>query len=189
MEHLNIAEICRESYALGPGKRFILWVQGCPFSCKNCLAKAWIPFVPARIYHCDELAAMVADIPELEGITISGGEPMAQAEGLLNFLTKIKTGLPHLNTIIFTGYKIEQLKRTRQEALLNMTDVLISGLYVEKLNDNKGLRGSGNQRIHYLTDRLSRYKDLFETQERSLEVHIQSNEALLVGVPPKGFSF
>lgn len=158
MEYLNIAEICGESCSLGPGTRFILWVQGCPFSCQNCLAKSWIPFVPAQVYHCDELINMVCKNTDIDGITISGGEPMVQAEGLLNFLTGVKRKMPHLDIIIYTGFRMNQLRSLEQIRLLQITDVLISGLYVDKLNDNKGLRGSSNQEIHYLTNKLVKYK-------------------------------
>ena len=66
--------------------------------------------------------------------------------------------------------------------LLDQVDVLIDGPYIARMNDNVGLRGSKNQKIHYLTDRLRNY-DL-ENQPRTAEVHLLHGQAMMVGVPP-----
>ena len=68
--------------------------------------------------------------------------------------------------------------------LLDQLDVLIDGPYIHKLDDNKGLRGSSNQRIHYLTNRLSGFD--FETTPRTAEFQIRDGEMIMAGVPPTG---
>ncbi len=68
--------------------------------------------------------------------------------------------------------------------LLAEIDVLVDGLFIAALNDNQGLRGSANQRIHYLTPRLNTY--FLEEIPRRAEIQMQDGQAFLVGVPPKG---
>jgi len=65
-------------------------------------------------------------------------------------------------------------------------DVLIDGPYVAALNDGRGLRGSSNQRIHFLTDRLRSCNYDFSDRPRQAEVRLRVNETVLVGVPPLG---
>jgi anaerobic ribonucleoside-triphosphate reductase activating protein len=59
--------------------------------------------------------------------------------------------------------------------------VLIDGPYVAALNDQRGLRGSINQRVHYLTNRL-RGND-FTSSPRRIEIHLREDYTLLVGIP------
>jgi anaerobic ribonucleoside-triphosphate reductase activating protein len=66
---------------------------------------------------------------------------------------------------------------------LDQVDVLVDGPYISRLNNNRGLRGSENQKIHYLTDRL---KDAdLENQFRKAEVILTDGQAMMVGVPPR----
>ena len=92
-----------------------------------------------------------------------------------------------LPVICFTGFLLENLlrepRRTGVEDLLAQVDVLIDGPYVRERDDNRGLRGSNNQRIHYLTQRLADC-DL-ENQPRRVEIILNRGHALVAGVPPQ----
>jgi anaerobic ribonucleoside-triphosphate reductase activating protein len=187
-ETLNIAQICPETRTLGPGKRFVIWVQGCPFTCRGCVSPGWIPIKSANIVAVTELAHQIIGREGLEGITISGGEPMLQSVGLAHLLSEVRAVRPELSAIAFTGFTLERL-RAKGDAepgvalLLDQLDVLIDGLYVEEANDERGLRGSSNQRVHFLTDRYVNLKDDFETGSRQVEWHLLTGELLMVGVP------
>lgn len=188
IETLNIAQICPETYVLGPGKRFVIWVQGCPFNCKGCVALNWIPIEEAEVVPIDYLVERVTGIEELEGLTISGGEPLLQAEGLAALIRRVRSARPAASAIAFSGFTIEQLQRKALlepgiSDFLNQLDVLIDGLYREDLNDEQGMRGSSNQRVHFLTDRYEKLKEEFEGRPRQVEVHLLKNEMLMVGVP------
>ena len=157
---LNLAAICRKTEALGPGSRAVIWVQGCPFRCKGCISPEWIPFIPANEYHPNALAeALLAD-PEISGITISGGEPIIQASALVDFIEHAQTG-SGISTLFCSAAIIMRIclpfpERSPVQRLLSLVDVLIDGPYDEKQNHNLGLRGSSNQRIIHLTERLAR---------------------------------
>lgn len=186
---LNIAATRVGTRALGPGRRSVVWVQGCPFRCPGCLAPDWIEDRPARRAHPVELAAELLADPGVAGLTLSGGEPMAQAAGLAA-LVRAARALRDVTVVCFTGYRLERL-RERPPApgvaeLLALTDVLIDGLYVARLDDGKGLRGSGNQRVHHLTPRLAACGYDFDARPRTAEITVDGAEALLVGVPPPG---
>jgi len=184
---INIAATCHATHALGPGLRSVVWVQGCPFRCLGCISPEWIPDRVSRLVSPRQLADELLSDPLVEGITISGGEPMVQASGLsetINIIKKVRD----VSILCFTGYSYEDLIRQPPNpsvsVLLSQIDVLIDGPYVAGLNDNKGLRGSANQRIIYLTSRLSAH--FLEEAPRRLEIEVQDGQAFLVGIPMKG---
>ncbi len=181
---LNVAATCRGTRALGPGYRYVVWVQGCPLHCPGCIASDWLAQRPARLISPQALAADILGNSEIEGLTLSGGEPSAQAAALAE-LCRLVRARRELNIICFSGYPLEHLLTAADPAvgeLLAEIDVLIDGPYQEKLNDNRGLRGSSNQRIHYLTSRLATFD--FENHPRQMEVKVSSESVLFVGVPP-----
>ena len=186
---LNIAEICAESKTLGPGKRFIIWVQGCCFNCQGCISPDWIPQTKANIVDPFKLADHIISLPDIDGITISGGEPMLQGEALAKLLTYIRQK-KDLSVISYTCFTLSQLQTKKDNNInlfLSLIDVLIDGQYMAELNDNQGWRGSSNQKIHFLTNRHLKEIELFTQRKRDVEVHIRDESALMVGVPPFDF--
>jgi len=185
---LSIAAWIDSTYALGPGKRFAFWLQGCPFSCPGCVAPSFLPIVPAHQLTIEHLLSLITQVNGCEGLTISGGEPMLQAEALAALLKNIRAQLG-LSIIIYSGYYLNELKhmashRRAIAQILGMVDVLIDGRYEHSQNDSKGLRGSTNQTIHFLTDRYTHLRNFFETKERAQEIHHLPDESkLMVGLP------
>ena len=181
---INIANILKRTYALGPGPRAVIWVQGCPFHCPGCIAPGWQAFSGGTRFTPEEIVAyLVTD--ETQGLTFSGGEPMLQAEGLAEVAYKALQKKPKLDIICFTGYRYETLlERPPNEVvsrLLSLVDVLIDGSYVSELNDAIGLRGSSNQRVLHLTDRLKEYS--LEEGCRQIEMIIEDDILTFVGMP------
>ncbi|MPY56356.1 4Fe-4S single cluster domain-containing protein [Streptomyces spongiae] len=187
MGALNVATTWVGTTALGPGRRSVVWVQGCPFHCAGCMSPDWIPDVPARSVEPAELAAELLADPAVDGLTFSGGEPTHQAAGLAEVIRAARR-TRDTTLVCFTGYRLERL-RHRPPApgvaeLLDEVDVLIDGLYVAAQDDGRGLRGSGNQRVHHLSGRLADCGYDFEGRSRSTEIVVDGHEALLIGVPP-----
>ena len=187
---VNLAAVWPGTYALGPGRRFALWVQGCPFHCPGCLAPEWIAQVDARRVPVADLAAQVLEDAQITGLTLSGGEPMLQAGALAELVTRVRRERPALDVICFTGYRYADLLAGPPDPgvslLLAQVDLLIDGPYVARLNDDRGLRGSRNQRFIHLTDRLAGID--FAARPRQVEVHLEDGQAFLVGVPPRRFT-
>jgi anaerobic ribonucleoside-triphosphate reductase activating protein len=184
-ETLNVAATCIGTRALGPGWRSVVWVQGCRLSCPGCIAPEWIPNRPANKIDPYELAQRLLSDPQVNGLTLSGGEPMLQARGLAS-LVKTARKIRPISVISFTGYRFEQLIANPPSAdifeLLALIDVLIDGPYIKAMNDNNGLRGSSNQRFIHLTNKLVGYP--FETNPRKMEFRVLNGDLLMVGVPP-----
>jgi anaerobic ribonucleoside-triphosphate reductase activating protein len=190
MTLLNIAEICPATRTLGPGKRFIIWVQGCCFRCRECISPEWIPQKQATLVEPIQLGDYILSIPGTEGVTISGGEPMLQATALNELFTYLRQHRD-ISIMCFTGFTLQELQGKLDPAInqiLTTIDVLIDGQYIPELNDNKGWRGSSNQRIHFLTSGHLSEASLFTDRKRDVEIHLREDSALMVGVPPHKFS-
>lgn len=190
MTLINIAEICPSTHTLGPGNRFVLWVQGCCFSCPGCVSPDWIPQKTATLIETHQLVQTILQTPNLDGLTISGGEPMLQAQPLSELFSQIRQHLD-LSIMCFTGFTLAQLLAKNDPHIknaLSYIDVLIDGLYVESLNDNQGWRGSSNQVVHFLTNRHINETNVFTDRNRHIELYLRDDNALMVGVPPKGFT-
>lgn len=188
MPEVDVADSCVGTRSLGPGLRSAVWVQGCPFRCAGCIAPDWIPRQPARTTRADVLAAELLADPDVVGLTFSGGEPMTQASALAQVIRCARRERD-LTLVCFTGYRLSELRRHPTDSgaadLLAETDVLIDGRYVASRNDDRGLRGSDNQRIHLLTGRLAdSYEDL-SSGRRRVEFRLRGRSALLVGVPDR----
>ena len=91
-----------------------------------------------------------------DGVSILGGEPFQQPDGLLALVRVLRArGCPHI--LCYSGYTYEHLRRRahRQPAIgavLDELDMLIDGPYVERLASGAGpWTGSGNQRVLTLT--------------------------------------
>ena len=85
--------------------------------------------------------------------------------------------------IIFTGYKIEALISPEHQALLAMTDVLVDGPFEQKNVAHRGLRGSKNQRILFLNDKLHSDREELENGDRRLETLITDGALVTIGIP------
>jgi anaerobic ribonucleoside-triphosphate reductase activating protein len=89
---------------------------------------------------------------ERDGVSILGGEPFAQPDGLLALIKELKKrGCRHI--LCYSGYTFETLceKATKQKSVggvLDELDILIDGAYIESLAADAGeWTGSGNQRV------------------------------------------
>ena len=184
---LNIFELCNGVRTLGTGLRYVIWVQGCLRNCNGCISPEGRPLKENILVNIDNLAQTIIEDKTVEGITVSGGEPLLQASKLVVLLKNIKSKRNDINVIIYTGFKIEDLTWKEAKELLELTDLLIDGEYMEELNDNKGIRGSSNQRFHYLTDKLLANKEEMETGIRHGEIYLSSknNNFRYIGVPNK----
>ncbi len=185
---LNIAATCPSTKVLGPGRRFVIWVQGCCFACYNCGSPEWREMKEATLITPGDLAREILKTPGIEGVTISGGEPMLQAAGLYELVKNIRDSKP-LSIICYTGFTLEKLIEkgdSNIDAFISEIDVLIDGPYVDSLNDNKGLRGSSNQRIHFFRGVYQGFAADLANGKRDIEIHLLRNEYLIVGIKPKG---
>ncbi len=175
---------------LGPGLRYALWVQGCKKHCAGCINPAGQPLNTGGYWISEtELLTECMANSKLTGITISGGEPFLQAEGLADLLRLVHQQTV-LDIMVYTGYTLSELRAWNSrsvEEILASIDLLVDGEYCEDENTNSIYRGSDNQVIHYLSEKYRPYRKLIEkTKNRSVEfVFRDEKELFMVGIPAK----
>ena len=155
---LNVSATMSRSRANGPGLRAVVWVQGCTIGCAGCYSSATHPHAAASLIRPSEISEWILSIPDIEGITFSGGEPFEQAAGVLETIQAIREEKgSDFSVFVFTGFELEVLQRSEDDnvlTLLEYIDILSAGPYDYKLRDQKLLwRGSRNQSLHFLTQR------------------------------------
>jgi len=175
--------IHEENQLLGPENRVILWMHGCHRQCAGCIA-AERNQNSSQVLSLSIRAIMdyVLQKP-IEGITVSGGEPFLQSEALAE-LTHAAAE-KKLGIILYTGYQYEELLGLPfAKEILQVTDTLIDGPYIQELDDGKPFRGSSNQKIHLLTER---YADFYQSQNtaRSCNIIWHGSYCELNGIPDK----
>lgn len=141
--------------ALGPGRRLALWLAGCTIRCPGCVTpQLWNQDAGTELTG-KRLWERIRRIDcALDGITITGGEPFEQADGLAQFLGNLREQRPEWNILVYSGYNFTTLRRRHDaKRLMAVVDVLISGPYRRKLKSRRPLMGSSNQRVYSLSIR------------------------------------
>jgi anaerobic ribonucleoside-triphosphate reductase activating protein len=173
---INIAGFMEHSLVNGPGRRAVLWVQGCPFRCDGCFNPEMQPFMEKEIYPVNEMAERILSIEGIEGVTFTGGEPFAQPSSLSCLGEILQDN--NLNIVAFTGYTLEELREAGNpdwKHLLSVTDLLIDGPFIKKKYDKLPLRGSTNQRLMFLSDRFRNHIDLDGNLSHAMEFLIRTD--------------
>lgn len=183
---MKIHRFLPATHAEGPGNRFVIWAQGCPIHCPGCFNKALQDerggsFIEERsmIRLLDEAICHQVKADPLTGLTLLGGEPFFQAAPLARVAAFARE--KDLNVITFTGYTYEYLKSPKapkdSDALLQVTDVLIDGPFIEnEYSLERPLVGSANQRFLFLTNQLS----MEDFQPNRYEIRIEKDGSLRI---------
>jgi anaerobic ribonucleoside-triphosphate reductase activating protein len=153
---IQLHAVIDRSRANGPGQRLAIWFQGCSLGCPGCFNPATHPVGGESIDAADLIDRALAQGDAIEGVTISGGEPFEQPDGLLALARGLRQRAPRLSIVVFSGFTRQELeRRPLGPAILAAIDVLVDGRFVERRVLGRGLRGSDNQRIHLLTGRYT----------------------------------
>ncbi len=170
MIKFNIAYIKLYTKTEGPYNRCCIWFQGCNINCKGCCNKDLQPLVPKHILTLNQLISIIKQAKQkfnLEGITLSGGEPSLQSG--LRFLNKEihKLGL---GIIMFSGKNKSMLNKE----LVKSVDLLIDGPFIEDEKDtDRILLGSKNKHLSFISNRYKKNKGYFENKISLNEVTIE----------------
>jgi len=177
---LNVAQTIAKSASNGPGERYVVWLQGCPLRCEGCWNQSMWPFGKGRSMRSQELVAEVLSTPGVEGLTLTGGEPFAQAGQLVAVARHVREA--GLSVMVFTGYEPDELTWPEARDLLAYCDIVITGRFLQALRTfYLPWRGSSNQRVHFLTGRYDEGDTLGAAQ---YEVHLRADGTMtLTGIP------
>jgi anaerobic ribonucleoside-triphosphate reductase activating protein len=186
---LPVAQIVPCTEAEGPGRRFALWLQGCPLRCPGCCNPEMLSFEGSTAIPLDDLVAQIEDAARsesVEGITLLGGEPLAHAAGAAVLAKAVRAR--GLTVMVFSGYTLEEARRLPDPAvaeLLACTDILVDGPYVrEQPETRRRWIGSANQRVHFLSDRY-RADDPRWLLPNTLEIRLRGSELTVNGFPAR----
>ena len=139
-----------------PGICVSFFVQGCPFRCKGCHNPDSWDFNGGEEFTSDTLNKIVQSLRAQNikrDLCIMGGEPMCEENLFLTYMVikEVKDKLPDTKIYLWSGYTYEELLSSslpKVEKILELTDILIDGRYIEEERDvTLQMRGSSNQRI------------------------------------------
>jgi len=184
---LRIARIHYPIEVLGPGRR--VWLQGCSLGCRGCMSKdTWDPDAGRSIAIDALLCTIIGarNSADLTGVTITGGEPFDQGAGLEAIVARIHEEWPEADILVYSGYSLTRLQTDHPE-ILSLIDAVMTGPYVERRETELIWRGSANQELTLLSDRVA---DLYQNAESSclprLQVGVDDDAVWIAGIPRRG---
>lgn len=176
MQDLIIHHIMKYSRQNGPGIRTVIWTQGCSLGCKGCFNQLTHEPDNTNSINPDILAKKISRFHS-DGLTISGGEPLDQAESLLKFIQTYKN-LTNKTILLFTGYSIKEIlsNNLKKNVLLNV-DAALAGRYIKgKIWENKNLI--------QITNNIKSNEII---PESSIEIVLNENKINITGYPNRDF--
>lgn len=170
---LNLMGYVDESEVNGPGRRAVVWVQGCDRHCDGCFNPSSWTFAINQLVDVESLAQQILSNPRNEGLTFSGGEPFLQARALARLAQLVKTA--GLNVMSFSGFTLAQLQSDNApdgaDSLLAQLDLLVDGPFVssQAIQSPNSIVSSRNQRVRVFNSDLQHRLDWASDE---IEVHI-----------------
>lgn len=145
----------------GPGLRYVIFTQGCLLRCQFCHNPDTWKMSGGKEMTVAEIIEDIKDYqPYFEssngGVTVSGGEPLLQAEFLLELFTELKKLGIH-TCIDTSGGCFSRSPRFMKtlDALLEVTDLILYDL--KQIDDEKHKKLTGVSNSHILD--MARYLD------------------------------
>lgn len=144
---VRFADIIDESIVDGLGVREVVFLQGCLNNCEGCHNPDLKPLDGGRDISEEALAGLILGklTPVHRGITFSGGEPMLQADSLVQVVSRIRAVRPNLDFWLYTGFLYEEIS---DHPLMSLIDVVVDGPFIQVQRDPSCVfYGSANQRL------------------------------------------
>lgn len=132
----------------GPGLRYVVFLQGCPFRCLYCANPDTIDAVgESRLtspdYILEQAVSMKPFFGKRGGITFSGGEPTVQAEALIPLFCRLKEDGIHICVDTNGG-----IWNAHVEELFTLADLIL--LDVKEINPSRHARITGRDNVQTL---------------------------------------
>jgi anaerobic ribonucleoside-triphosphate reductase activating protein len=134
--NLHIHATTTNSTCNGPGRRIVIWTQGCSLACSGCFNPITHGLIGGEKIPVEALAQQIDnwshDAPEpVRGITLSGGEPLAQPRAVAILLGLID---PALDVLLYTGFEPDEIRRSSaMRSVIRRCDAVLAGrFYVDR---------------------------------------------------------
>ena len=103
----RLSGIVNDSIVDGPGLRLAVFMQGCPYGCPGCHNPQTHDVMGGREADTEEVRAILKKNPLLDGLTLSGGEPLLQPQAAREMAEMAKA--QGLNVWCYTGDTVEHM--------------------------------------------------------------------------------
>jgi anaerobic ribonucleoside-triphosphate reductase activating protein len=141
----------------------VVWSQGCSLGCAGCFnpethdaeaSGTWMP-IDGLVEDVLAEATVRGAEPAIEGVTLTGGEPLQQPEAVEAFCRQVRER-SDLGIIVLTGYTRREIEAdpARRPAVAH-ADLVVAGRYRASQRLAAGLQGSANKEVWCLTERYS----------------------------------
>jgi anaerobic ribonucleoside-triphosphate reductase activating protein len=182
--------VLSRSRANGPGLRFVIWSQGCSLGCPGCFnPETHDPVGPGTVRTAGELADGVLSTAaesdgELDGVTLTGGEPLEQPAAVAAFCREV-TARSALGIVVLTGFTRSEIERDpAMSVAVAATDMVVAGRYNARRHVGSGLRGSANKEYWA---RTGRYCPADFGDVPDVEILVEpGGDLVLTGLPANG---
>ena len=141
----------------GPGIRFVIFMQGCPMRCQYCHNPDTWDFKENHKVSVDEIVKQYEGVKEFcaGGVTVTGGEPMAQIEFVTELFKKLSE--KGVNTALDTsGVLFNKDNTAKVDELLKYTSIVLLDIKHIDDEEHKKLTKHSNKNIldfaRYLSD-------------------------------------
>ena len=151
----NVHATMSHTRANGPGIRFAVWVQGCSLGCSGCFNPETHASGDGARSTDDIFGALLASLP-VDGVTVTGGEPLEQPAALTDFVRLIRSDprTSGSSVIVLSGFTPDEIRSdVSRSAAVEFVDTVVAGRYNRGLHLGAGLRGSSNKTYWHLSDR------------------------------------
>jgi anaerobic ribonucleoside-triphosphate reductase activating protein len=185
---MYVARILYPINVLGPGKRIGIWFNGCNHHCPGCSnPELWEPQerYKTTLQTLMRLVKHICDNQAVDGFTLTGGDPFAQADALQQLLPELSKFSNDI--LVYTGFDYEEILLKYPE-LVSQIGVMIDGKYMQERNNGAILRGSDNQRIIILNDWLAdKYSCYLSTAQNEIQNFTSLDGVISVGIHKPGY--
>ena len=185
---MYVARILYPVNVLGPGKRIGIWFNGCNHHCPGCSnPELWElqERYKTTLQTLMRLVKHICDNQAVDGFTLTGGDPFTQADALRQLLPELSKFSNDI--LVYTGFDYEEILLKYPE-LVSQIGVMIDGKYIQERNNGAVLRGSDNQRIIILNDRLAdKYSSYLSTAQNEIQNFTSLDGVISVGIHQPGY--
>ena len=156
---MNYFGVIDEDLNNGEGIRTTIFISGCKHDCKGCHSPESHDFDYGKLFTKEEQIKVLEKVRAnelLDGITISGGDPLYSFEDISKFLSLSKKYLrKDQNVWLYTGYSFDEVRKLvfkyNDATLFDVVDVLVTEPFMlEKRNPELSFIGSSNQMIIHI---------------------------------------
>ena len=135
---MRYGQIRQYDIANGEGIRTSIFVTGCTHCCYNCFNEEYQDFNAGKEWTQAETDLVVSYVkdPNCSGLTLLGGEPFQNVQGLLPVVRAVRAAAPEKKIWAYSGYEIDDiLEDELRSALLQEIDILVDGRFIDELRD------------------------------------------------------